>query len=252
MGVNQLMEYSLKNFNFIRQVIEPLQLLEIDSFHLIRLNDKHEMFLLTEDIAAQSTFFEHKLFQNFHAFTHPIYIQDGDYLCPLSQLYDNDAHHTHNQLFNCISSAVWLRKDQDVLDIYFFGSSSKLIAYENLYQVLLCYIQNLENNHSIIYQQKLVNMSDLLGWHLYKKSKVISTIQRHQRLEKNLISHICLNPKEKDFLLEFMQSWSYKELAQKLNMTERSIYNYLNRLKSRFSVDKVSDLKSYLREYMLL
>ncbi|WP_119328215.1 helix-turn-helix transcriptional regulator [Cysteiniphilum halobium] len=252
MDIQPLVEYSIKNFSSIQQIMQPLKLLEIDSFYLMRFNSDQKIFLLTEDISAQQMFFERKLFNEFHAFINPLYIEDGNYLCPLKQLYDSDLYQVHNELFNCLSSAVWFRKYDDMLDIYFFGSSSKFIAYENLYQVLQCYIQNIESNYSSIYKQEFIDILHILGLNVYKKKKIISAVDRHQKLEKNLISHISLDPKEKDFIFEFMQNWSYKEIAQNLNITERSIYNYINRLKSRFSIGKGSDLKSYLREHMLV
>ncbi len=247
----------------MRQLAKPLECLGINHFAYLNLTPKSERILLSTHPELSEFFIQEKLY-NLALTENYEQCQPGYIL--VSSLKSNDIVKQINQvtreLFNLGNYLIIIKKDEKNCEWFYFGINPEKFTEE---QSNLIYMQNMQKleDFTLIFKQQAFALIEQakterfyypndvenhvpeliitnMDKHLFETDSLIKKLKKFHVQTEN--GYVTLSLRQLQCLAMAAQGCSAKITAAKLNLTAKTVENYLDALKKKLSCHSKSAL----------
>lgn len=228
----------------IKKDFKMLKHLGIDDIAAYRINKNAEITWFASNIEFSEEYWDSELYKYTNIAFSPVIMGKDQYIFTSDQLiqYQHQKVSAYLERTGLVNSIHIIEKINNDLYGYAFNSRSHPLHPIKITNLLTSFIQAKRHKFNLYFDQSSpANMDKLMGIKFYH-SPIITPENKPCQLP-----HSQLTERQIAFAQQFNQTVSCKELAYNMNLTERTIQNYVTDLKSTLELNSIYELRDYLK-----
>ena len=252
MYIDDITWFSKRHAAAIKNNFRPLLGLGISNAVMYRIKNDGEFSLIALDIESQEKYWGSNIYKSSKVLISPSTMSDGSYAFSAWQLYDNKDQKSlmlnHFNQFKINSALNLVKKINNCVYGYSFRSMDKNFDAAKMSSLINCYIKKKSSYLETCFNQcQTVNLSDsyLLGKQFYNPSEIFEGPGKIQ--PSGDFTNLLLSERELCLIKMFNEDLSCKEISYHMNLSSRTIQNYVVRLKNKFGLKDIYDLRKHIK-----